>query len=240
MKARIPAGTVAYAIGDVHGCHELLAQLLARVEEHARRSTATRRILVLLGDYVSRGPDSRRVVEMLLAPPPAGFERVCLKGNHEDLLLRFIDGELEAGRYWSGYDGLDTLADYGVAATADGLDDATLEAMRCRFAASMPPAHLALLRALPVRFRLGDYFFVHAGVRPGVALEEQDPRDLMWIREPFLDSPLDHGAIVVHGHQVVTQVARRGNRIGIDTGACRSGVLTCLALEGTGLELLQT
>jgi len=167
-------------------------------------------------------------------------EIVTLKGNHEDLLLRFVDGELEAGRFWSGYDGLDTLADYGVAASATGLDDAVLQALRRDFVASLPPAHLAFFRGLAVSFRLGGYFFVHAGVRPGVTLPAQDPHDLMWIREPFLGSPRDHGAVVVHGHQVVTQVALRDNRIGIDTGASRSGVLSCVVLEDDRRELLQT
>lgn len=239
--ASTPPDTVIYAIGDVHGRFDLLARLTARIAEDAAKRRSGNRQLVLLGDYVSRGASSRRVIEMLLAPAPVGFTRITLRGNHEDLLLRYLDGDLDAGRHWFDYDGLDVLADYGVeVGDRSRRDDATLEGWRRHLVATLPAEHLAFVRSTPTCHRSGDYLFVHAGVRPGVPLAHQDVRDLMWIRQPFIGSTLDHGAVVVHGHCVVDQPELRANRIGIDTGAYRSGVLSCVALEGGRRDILQT
>lgn len=236
-----PADTVIYAIGDVHGRCDLLELLVSRITEDAANRHSGRRQLVLLGDYVSRGVSSRRVIEMLLAPPPAGFTRIALRGNHEDLWLRYLEGDLDAGRHWFDWDGLDVLADYGVdVGNRNRRDDMTVEDLRRRFASVLPGEHLAFVRSTPTSHRSGDYLFAHAGVRPGVPLAEQDTRDLMWIRRPFIDSTLDHGAVIVHGHCIVTEPELRANRIGIDTGAFRSGVLTCVALEGERRDILQT
>lgn len=239
--SRTPPDTVIYAIGDVHGRCDLLELLTTRIAKDAATRRAGNRLLVLLGDYVSRGVSSRRVIELLLAPPPAGFTRVALRGNHEDLWLRYIEGELDAGRHWFDFDGMDVLADYGVdVGDRTRRDSATLESLRERFAAALPAEHLAFVRSTPASHRSGDYLFVHAGVRPGVPLAQQDVRDLMWIRKPFIDSTLDHGAVVVHGHCIVRQPELRANRIGIDTGAYSSGVLSCVVLEGERLDILQT
>lgn len=239
--ASTPPDTLIYAIGDVHGRSDLLAQLIARITEDAAKRQSSKRLLVLLGDYVSRGVNSRRVIEMLLAPPPAGFSRVTLRGNNEDLWLRYLDGDLDAGRLWFDFDGLDALADYGVdVGDRSRRDDTTVEAWRESFAGVLPAEHLAFVRSMPVSHRSGDYLFAHAGVRPGVPLAQQDVRDLMWIRKPFIESTLDHGAVVVHGHSVVDRPELRANRIGIDTGAWRSGVLSCVALEGARRDILQT
>jgi serine/threonine protein phosphatase 1 len=239
--SRAPSDTVIYAIGDVHGRCDLLEVLTSRIAADAARRRAGSKLLVLLGDYVSRGVNSRRVIEMLLAPPPPGFTRVTLRGNHEDLWLRYVDGDLDAGRHWFDFDGMDVLADYGVdVGDRTRRDDATVEALRERFAAAVPAEHVAFVRSTSASHRSGDYLFVHAGVRPGVPLAQQDVRDLMWIRKPFIDSTLDHGAVVVHGHCVVEQPELRANRIGIDTGAWRSGVLSCIALEGTRRDILHT
>ena len=227
MNASTAAGTVVYAIGDIHGRFDLLQALMAGIEADAARRPARHRQLVCLGDYVSRGADSRRVVETLIAAPPPGFTRITLRGNHEDLWLRFLDGDLDAGRHWFDYDGLDTLADYGVAITdRSRRDDATVAALRDAFDALLPSAHRGFLRSTEAGHRCGDYFFAHAGVRPGVPLDRQAARDLMWIRSPFLESTLVHGAVVVHGHSIAESPQLRPNRIGIDTGAYRSGILT--------------
>lgn len=240
-ETRTPPGSVVYAVGDVHGRFDLLAALQRGIGEDAARRPARRRVLVYLGDYVSRGLDSRRVVELVRGHRPDGFEVVALKGNHEDLLLRWLGGEPAAGRHWFDYDGLDTLAHYGVlAADRTARDDATLEALRRRFAAALPAGHLAFFRALAVSHDEGGYRFVHAGVRPGVALPAQEAHDQMWIRGPFLESEGDHGAVIVHGHSIAAEPQVRWNRVGIDTGAYRTGVLTCLILEGTSRALLQT
>ncbi len=241
MSPSTPQGTVVYAIGDIHGRFDLLAQLSADIETDAAQRPATRRLIVCLGDYVSRGPDSRRVIDALLAPPPQGFMRIALRGNHEDLWLRYLGGDLAAGRNWFDYDGMDTLADYGVdVGDRRRRDDASLATLRQRFAEALPQAHLAFVQTTRASHRCGDYFFVHAGVRPGVPLEQQSERDLMWIRSPFLDSKADHGAVVVHGHSIAEQPQLRPNRIGIDTGAYRTGVLTCLVLDGSARSLILT
>ncbi len=182
-------------------------------------------------------PSSNRVRYWL----PEGFRKVTLKGNHEDLLLRFLDGDLDAGRHWFDYDGLDTLAHYGVTAADRTLrDDDSVAALRERFAAALPDSHLNFFRELLTRQQIGDYFFVHGGVRPGVPLSQQTDHDCMWIRNSFLDSEAEHGAMIVHGHSISAAPENRRNRIGIDTGAYRSGVLTCLVLEDQARDFLQT
>jgi serine/threonine protein phosphatase 1 len=241
MTAATPPDTAIYAVGDIHGRHDLLAALTARIIDDAGRREARCRLIVYLGDYVSRGIDSRRVVDMVLAPAPPGFSHVCLKGNHEDSLLRFLAGDLDAGRHWFDHDGLDTLAHYGVEIPERRTrDDATMASLRGRFAAALPPAHLDFFHSLPAAYRTGGYYFAHAGVRPGVPLPRQSGSDCMWIREPFLSSEADHGAVVVHGHSISERPQLRHNRIGIDTGAYRTGILTCLVLEGAARAWLRT
>lgn len=241
MNSLTPDATLIYAIGDLHGRLDLLDDMHRRIEADASRRVSPRKRLVYLGDYVSRGTDSPGVVERVLEWLPEGFERVTLKGNHEDLLLRFIDGEIGAGRHWFDYGGLDTLAAYGVAiANHLARDDASVAELRERLVAALPPSHLAFFRALGVRHRTGDYCFVHGGIRPGIALDQQSDHDCMWIRRSFLDSEVEHGAIIVHGHSISAAPVVRHNRIGIDTGAYRSGVLTCLVLDGESRSFLQT
>lgn len=264
-----PPRTVIYAIGDVHGRSDLLRKIIAGILIDSKSRKASRRVLVFLGDYVNRGTDNRAVVEIALDPGLAGFEVVTLKGNNEDLLLRFLDGDAAVGAHWLDYGGLDTMAHYGLAVAhprsrdaaaleelrqrSDALADygvntagprapeqAMLEELRHRFAALLPRHHADFFRSLRVAHREGDYYFVHAGILPGVALEEQTDLDRMWIRNRFLDSDLDHGVVVVHGHSISPEPQVRHNRIGIDTGAYRTGVLTCLVLEGAARSFLQT
>lgn len=241
MKPLAPPDTAIYAIGDLHGRLDLLLEMQQRIADDADRRAASRRVVVYLGDYVSRGPDSPGVVDRVREWLPPGFERVTLKGNHEDLLLRFLGGEVDTGRHWLDYGGLEAMAAYGVSiADWSARDDASVLELRAGLEAALPAAHLDFLRGLQVSHRAGDYFFVHGGVRPGVPLEAQSARDCMWIRKTFLDSELDHGAVVVHGHSISPAPELRHNRIGIDTGAYRSGVLTCLLLEGGHRGILQT
>lgn len=241
MTHGTPPDTTLYAIGDIHARVDLLAALQERIAQDARQRETRRKVVVYLGDYGSRGEDSPGVVDLLQGWLPEGFQRVALKGNHEDMLLRFIDGDLAAGRHWFEHGGLDTLAHYGVAIhDRRARDDRSLALLRERFAAALPTTTLEFFRSLPVRYTAGNYCFVHGGVRPGVPLAQQTDHDCMWIREPFLDSDADHGAIIVHGHSINAQPVVRPNRIGIDTGAYRSGVLTCLALDGGGHAFLQT
>jgi serine/threonine protein phosphatase 1 len=241
MTPKTPDATVVYAVGDIHGRLDLLHRIQQSIVDDAARRPANRRQLVYLGDYVSRGPDSAGVVDRVRAWLPEGFERITLKGNHEDLLLRFLDGEIDTGRHWLDYGGLEAMAAYGVAiADRDARDDASVIALGEDLAGRIPPSHLDFFRTLQISHRAGDYVFVHGGVRPGVALTEQSARDCLWIRKTFLNSNADHGAIVVHGHSISDQPEIRHNRIGIDTGAYRSGVLTCLVLDGETRTFLQT
>lgn len=240
-QAATPDGTVVYAIGDIHARFDLLAALHRGIAHDARLRPARRRLVVYLGDYVSRGPDSRRVVDDVLGWRPDGFDVVALKGNHEDVLLRFLDGDLASGAQWLDHGGVAGLAHYGVPLDdPDARDDATLEAARGRLLAALPPAHHAFLHSLPTSHREGGYLFAHAGVLPGKAPDAQPDSILMWIRGRFLDSDDDHGAVVVHGHCIFGEPQVRHNRIGIDTGAYRSGVLTCLVLDGSERAFLQT
>lgn len=227
----LPAGWRIYAIGDVHGCIDQLAALHALIAEDAARAPAARTTLVHLGDYVDRGPDSAAVLQTLLETTPLpGAEHVTLLGNHEVMLLDACDPQAHPGSlpFWLDNGGAETLASYG----ADPADPAACGAV--------PEAHLELLRHCPLHYEAGDYLFVHAGVRPGIPTDRQDPFDLLWIREPFLSFEGDLPLVVVHGHTPVESPAVRPHRIGIDTGACFGGALTCLVLEGHRLRFLTT
>jgi len=239
-----PPGTAIYAIGDIHGRADLLETIQRGIAIDARMRRASRKVIVYLGDYLSRGSDSRRVVERVLQWRPEDCGEVAivaLKGNHEDLALRYLAGELDAGRHWFDYDGSDALRHYGVEVDDfPGRDDDTMDVLRLRFAAALPAPHLAFFRALKAGHREGGYYFVHAGIRPGVALALQSEHDQMWIRKRFLESGEEHGATVIHGHSISPEPQVRHNRIGIDTGAYASGVLTCLVLDGSERTFLQT
>ena len=241
MRPHTTVDTIVYAIGDIHGRLDLLEDLQRRILSDSTGRDAQERLLVYLGDLVSRGPDSRGVIDCVRQWLPAGFKRVVLKGNHEDLLLRTHAGEFEAARHWLDYGGIEAMASYGVRVADDqGRDEVAIAELCRRFAAAFPAEHLEFFSSLRLNHRIGDFFFVHGGVRPGVALEEQNPRDLIWIRKTFLNSESEHGAVVVHGHSISREPALRHNRIGIDTGAYQSGVLTCLVLAGEERHFLQT
>jgi len=241
MPPQTPVDTVIYAIGDIHGRLDLLDAIHQRIAADAMRRTARRRQVVYLGDYVSRGPDSRGVVDRVREWLPEGFERITLKGNHEDLMLRFLQGEIDTGRHWLDFGGLEAMAAYGVTiADREARDEASVSALGKGLAEQLPASHLDFFSTLQISHSAGGYFFVHGGVRPGVPLQDQSDRDCLWIRKAFLTSDADHGAIVVHGHCISDQPDVRHNRIGIDTGAYRSGVLTCLVLDGENHSFLQT
>ena len=235
----VPDGEVVYAIGDIHGRTDLLSALLALIERDAARGDPSKKTLVFLGDYVDRGPDSRGVIEMLSAGPLGGFDAHYLKGNHEQFLLDFLN-DPDCLHAWCRNGGKPTLTSYGV--DIDRLEriGAPPEAWREAFAAALPPAHLRFLESLELTCVIGDYVFVHAGLRPGVPLAEQVADDLLWIRHEFLDAEEPFGKIVVHGHTPERKPVVRTNRIGIDTGAVFSGCLTALRLANGTRDFLQT
>lgn len=235
--ARVPPGLRVYAIGDVHGCRDRLRALHDAILADAERADPAQKVAVYLGDYIDRGIDSRAVIDDLLADPLPGFDRVHLKGNHEDFLLRFLErGEDAAPWLLNGGDA--TLRSYGVDPYA-GSRDPGPRSLRAALSAAMPEPHLRFFCELRLSHVAGDYLFVHAGLRPGVPLERQDPEDLLWIRTPFLDSRADHGKVVVHGHTPASVPEVRQNRIGIDTGAVYGGPLTALVLQDDDRDFLQ-
>lgn len=233
-EARVPDGLRVYAIGDIHGCREELDRLLERVEADLSGHEGASR-LVFLGDYVDRGPDSAGVIERLAGGGLPGDGQTFLRGNHEMVFADLLRGEREAQSGWLAYGGFATLASYGIerAQLFDGEPD-----VPALLGAAVPEHHRRFLHGLEPSVRLGDYFFAHAGVRPGVALAEQSERDLAWIRESFLGSREDHGAVIVHGHTISDDPEVRPNRVGIDTGCYRTGRLTALVLEGAGRRFL--
>ena len=223
-------GSRAYAIGDIHGRLDLLDEILDKIESDAAGRPACETYLIVLGDLIDRGPDSAGVVERLRRYRPDGMTCVFLMGNHEEMLLRILEGDTRPLTSWLAYGGSECLFSYGVAPEALRWieDDEALRLVRER----IPADHIAFLRDFGDTFAFGDYLFVHAGIRPGLPLEEQDRADFRWIREPFLTDSRDHGCIVVHGHTIVPRVEERANRIAIDTGAYRSGLLTAVGIEG--------
>jgi serine/threonine protein phosphatase 1 len=239
-QARAPEGLRLYAIGDVHGRADLLAEMHIRIaRDLARRPAADWRV-IHLGDYVDRGPDSARVLALLVDYQRGGHAEFLL-GNHDSFLQEFLaDPEGADLDLWILNGGAETLRSFGVDPLLVMLaaDDAAFRQLCARVDEAVPGEVRAFVAGLAPMVRYGDFAFVHAGVRPGVPLEEQELFDLIWIREPFLLSEADHGAVVVHGHTPVDAVEVRPNRIGIDTGAVFGGNLTCLVLEGAERHLL--
>jgi serine/threonine protein phosphatase 1 len=234
---RLPAGHLLYAIGDVHGRDDLLAELLVKIDEDSSARGRAKRILVFLGDLIDRGPSSAEVVERLRRFRPDGTRLVFLAGNHEEVLLRILDGEAALVPDWLRFGGGECLKSYGV--DAERLRRMSPSRAIATVRSAIPVEHAEFLRGFDDTFRAGDYLFVHAGIRPGVPLGEQARADLRWIREPFLSDSAEHGFVVVHGHTIRQQVESRSNRIGIDTGAYRFGVLTALGLHGADRWHLQ-
>jgi serine/threonine protein phosphatase 1 len=233
-QARTPDDLRLYAIGDVHGCDDLIAEAHAKIaDDLASRPVADYRI-VHCGDYVDRGPDSAGVVERLVRRQADDSRAIFLRGNHEEFLLAFLPAPERVGETWLINGAAETLASYGVLVG----DYADFTALGEAFAASLPKSHLHFLDRTTLSVSFGDYFFCHAGVRPGVALDRQRPDDLIWIREGFLDSNADFGKVVIHGHTPVAEPEILPNRIDIDTGAVFTGRLTCLVLEGSGYRFL--
>lgn len=228
-----------YAIGDVHGRRDLLEEIEERIaEDLAASRRIVRPFVVYLGDYVDRGLDSRGVLERLIGNPVLDdVPRVLLIGNHDLWFREFLRGQ-PVGSSWVQFGGDATLASYGVRLDVTLPEPQRLALARDRITERLPGAHRDLLHRLDLCWTCGDYFFCHAGIRPGLPLERQTPEDLLWIREPFLSWRGECGKIVVHGHTVSEEPVVRPNRIGIDTGAYLTGRLTCLVLEGTGYRFI--
>jgi len=227
-----------YAVGDIHGRIDLLNQLLEQIRQDiATRSLLVRPLLVFLGDYVDRGPASREVID-LIANLRTTYTIVCLRGNHEDVLLRFLE-DPSIGPDWVEHGGAQTLLSYGVT-PPQRVDPVPWEKVRDLFAEALPDSHLAFFQGLEHYAAIGDYVFAHAGVRPGVPLEQQTSQDLLWIRRPFLDVEKAIDRVVVHGHTPTEEPHLGRWRIGVDTGAYATGVLTAVRLLGSERSFLST
>ena len=233
----VPIGTRVYAIGDIHGRLDLLDALLELVaaDEAARCAADTR--LIFLGDLVDRGPDSRGVVERLMALAARRPVRFLL-GNHEEVFLRALDGDIKALRFLTRIGGRETLLSYGI--SEEDYRALDFKQLLTLAQARVPEKHRAFLRSFEKWIELGDYLFVHAGIRPGVELDEQKQSDLCWIRDDFLSHREGFGKMVIHGHSITEDIDEQPNRIGIDTGAFASGRLTAIGLEGADRWFLST
>ena len=233
-----PKGHRGYAIGDIHGRLDLLDEILAKIAADDADRSPARTTIIFLGDLIDRGSQSAQVVERLRNFHPPFAKTVFLMGNHEEVLLRIMAGETDILPDWMRFGGAECARSYG-------MDPVDLE---CRDPASalrllrrsIPKDHLEFLSAFADTASFGKYLFVHAGIRPGVPIAKQTAQDLRWIRNPFLDDETDHGRIVVHGHTISEEVDERHNRIGLDTGAYWSGILTAIGLEGNERWYLQT
>ena len=231
QRRRKPEGPFRiYAIGDIHGRRDLLADLIGLIETDIAGRPPMANKLVILGDFIDRGPDSAQIVAVLMRLAPQ-HNLVVLKGNHEATMVDAIDGDAGAMEAWFEYGGQATLQSYGLSLEQSDLWDVRAAAGAAR--AAVPPEVVSWMRALPVSYAAAGHFFVHAGVRPGVPLNRQTDQDMLWIRDDFTQSNDDHGAIIVHGHTICESgVDVAHNRIGIDTGAYRTGRLSALGIEG--------
>jgi len=238
-EATTTDGRLVYAIGDVHGRLDVLEPLVAElIRDSARSALKERPLLILLGDYVDRGPSSAGVIEFLLNLADEGhFEVRALKGNHEEALLGFLD-DPSFGQTWMTHGGGETLISYGVQLPTRNEVQAWSDA-RDALAQALPPRHAQFLQGLQLMTVVGDYAFVHAGVRPGAPLDRQTERDLLWIRYEFLDSDGPFEKVIVHGHTPNPLPQVTPWRLGIDTGAYATGVLTAVRLDDAGARMIQ-
>lgn len=235
QAARLPEGVRIYAIGDVHGRADLLDRLMLRIDAHIAANPIVRPIFLFIGDYIDRGPASRDVIDLLIKCAWVR-EAVFLRGNHDIFIMNFLRNP-NVLQDWSKIGGLETLMSYGLQPPI-GADEAIRKELAKALDSVLPASHRQFLSGLPSSFPCGGYFFVHAGVRPGVPLTKQSDDDLLWIRDEFLLHEEDFGKIIVHGHTPVRELDIRPNRINIDTGAYVTGRLTCLMLEGDRAEPL--
>lgn len=233
-----PRGHRAYVVGDIHGRLDLVDRLLDKIHADLAQRRSAKTSLIFVGDLVDRGPQSSQVIERLRTYRRPGVKTVFLLGNHEEVLLRILAGDTSLIDKWQRFGGRECLESYGV-------DPAKLRALEpaealCAIRRAIPSGHVEFLRSFHDTCRFGDYLLVHAGIRPGVELHQQRQNDLRWIRQPFLFDDTDHGFVVIHGHTISAEVEERANRIGIDTGAYRTGKLTALVIDGTERRLIDT
>ncbi|HOY78080.1 MAG TPA: metallophosphoesterase family protein [Hyphomonadaceae bacterium] len=238
--ALVPPGRRVYAVGDVHGRADLLARLLDSInEDTAAGGFDGKPVLIFLGDYIDRGFQSKDVIDILLSEKMSSFETYFLKGNHEAAMLQFLH-DPTIGPRWAEFGGVETLVSYGIRPPRmrTSTDEWALASQQLND--TLPPDHLSFLNNLDISVRVGDYVFVHAGVRPGVPLDQQTEQDMLWIRDDFLNDVRQLGAVIVHGHTPASKPHKDSRRVGIDTGAYLSGKLTAARFEHDAVEFIST
>ena len=233
----MPSGVRIYAVGDIHGCLDLLDELLARINDDMSSRPAVRPLSIFLGDYIDRGPSSRETIDRLIAHAEKN-ESVFLKGNHEQIAISCLRDRGLFER-WMRLGGLETLRSYGITPGAPS-DDKQIVRLQAAFHEALPQSHFRFFRDLQSSFACGDYFFAHAGVKPDIPLSQQKESDLLWIRQEFLSSRDDFGKIIIHGHTPARDIEVGPNRVNIDTGAFATGRLTCLVIDESSLSLIDT
>jgi serine/threonine protein phosphatase 1 len=236
LDARGPDGLLIFAIGDVHGRLDLLKKMYEGINDHLQQRAVTDWRIVHLGDYVDRGPDSRGVIDFLIAAKGRDPRVICLAGNHDVGFLDFL-AEPDKNGLFATNGGYHTAKSYGV--DLDFLDAVAFPSQYEAFRDAVPETHRHFVQDLFFSAEFGDFFFCHAGIMPGVPLEEQEPRDLIWIRDRFLNDTQLHPKVIVHGHTPSPEPQVLGNRVNVDTWACGSGVLTALVIEGDDKQLMQ-
>lgn len=237
--ARVPDGMRVYAIGDIHGRDDLLTALLAKIEADDQQRGAADTQIIFLGDLMDRGPGSAGVIEIAMALKTSGKNVRFLMGNHEEVFVSACrKRDPKVTRFFLRIGGEETVLSYPI--TRAEYITLDMEQLTDRLSTLVPQTHVDFIESFEDQIVVGDYVFVHAGIRPGVALSEQKPSDLRWIRDEFVDQRGDLEKVVVYGHTIYEEVEERGSRIGIDTGAYSSGKLTALALEGGQRWYLQT
>ena len=234
----VPENTRVYCVGDIHGREDLLMDLHKMILQDSSKFLGDK-VVVYLGDYIDRGLHSKEVVDLLLNKPLVNFKPIYLRGNHEQVLLDFLNVDANIAMEWFNFGGQSTLLSYGVSITGVSFGD-KLNLLQQDLADKIPAEHLSFYTQLNYSYECGDYFFVHAGVKPKKALKRQSELDMMWIRNEFLASNFQFKKMIVHGHSIVDQPEQKDNRIAIDTGAYNSGRLTCLVLEGEQRRFIQT
>ncbi|RVT90530.1 serine/threonine protein phosphatase [Sphingomonas crocodyli] len=234
----VPAGRRIYAIGDVHGRADLLNDLLALIDQDNSKRSPAVKTLIFLGDLVDRGCQSAQVVQSTCQLQASDENIYVIKGNHEEAMLAALDGNLRAFKFFLMYGGAATLRSYNI--PEKNIRVEALPDLLRTFISTIPPHHVDFLRHAIDFLEIGDYFFTHAGVRPGVSLSNQAAFDLRWIREPFLSHSRPFPKLIVHGHTPEEDVQIRSNRIGIDTGAFETGRLTAIGLENEDMWFVQT
>ncbi len=231
-KPRLPDGVRIYAFGDIHGCSELLQKMFTVIDADLARNPVARPLEVFLGDYVDRGPNSARTLDLLIARS-LQRETICLKGNHEAFLLDVMRDPAKLEE-WRQFGGLETLMSYGIQPSINPNAEEQIRLIS-ELKEVMPAEHLRFLQSLKRSFVCGDFLFVHAGVRFGIPLNEQREADLLWIRNEFLDADERFEKFIVHGHTPVREPDLRRYRVNIDTGAYATGNLTLLSIQGTSM-----